>query len=108
MIPDRFKLFGETVEVIYKKDLNNEDNCNGLANYRYSRIELQPSTEAIPRSPESIEQSYLHEVTHFILGAIEEHKLRDDERFVELFSKALHQVLTTGEHDNAISNLTGK
>ena len=108
MIPDRFKLFGETIEVIYDKELNNQDSCNGVANYRYSTIELQPNTEAIPRTAESIEQSYLHEVTHFILNAIEEKKLRDDEKFIELFSRALHQVLTTSEYDNSISNLIEK
>lgn len=105
MIPDRFKLFGETVEVVYDKELNNQDSSNGMANYRYSRIELQPSTDAIPRTPESMEHSYLHEVTHFILNAIGEEELRDNEKFVELFSRALHQVLTTGEYDNAVSNL---
>lgn len=40
MIPDRFKLFGETVEVVYDKELNNQDSCNGMANYRYSRKEI--------------------------------------------------------------------
>lgn len=97
-VPLRFKLFGETIDVVWDNELNNRDNANGMSNYRYSRIELQPNTKAIFRSKEQVEQSYLHEVVHFILAAIQEEKLRTDEKFVELFSKALHQVLTTSEY----------
>jgi len=97
-VPLRFKLFGETIDVVWDNELSNRDNANGMSNYRYSRIELQPNTKAVFRSKEQVEQSYLHEVVHFILEAIQEEKLRTDEKFVELFSKALHQVLTTSEY----------
>ncbi len=98
-IPVEFELFGQTVEIIWDKELNNRDNANGLANYRYSRIELQPNTDTIKITDEMIEQTYLHEVTHFILDAIGEDELRSNEKFVDTFSKALHQVLKTSKFD---------
>jgi len=97
-IPKRFKIFGKTVEVIYDEQLRLKDDASGTASFRRNVVTLQPSSSHWPLAHESIEQTYFHEVTHIILRAICEPDLCDNEKFVDTFASALHQVLTTAEY----------
>lgn len=49
-----------------------------------------------PFTPNRFNHTFWHEVTHAILDAMQ-HPLRNDEQFVEQFSKNLYQVLRTAE-----------
>ncbi len=102
-IPDRFKIFGQTITVEWDKQLTNEEDAVGQAVYRRNAIKLQPSTEGKPLSDDQIEQSYLHEVLHFVFNKLNykigDIKLSGDERLIDLLAHALHQVLTSAEYD---------
>ena len=102
-IPDRFKIFGQTITVEWDKQLTNEEDSVGLAVYRRNAIMLQPSTEGKPLSDDQIEQAYLHEVLHFAFKRLDykvgDVKLSGDERLVDLLANVLHQVLTSAEYD---------
>lgn len=97
-IPKEFDLFGETINIEFDRELANRENANGMAHYRYSKIVLQTNEGANPRKHTQIEQSYLHEVVHFILDAMNEEELRTNEKFVNLFASLLHQVLITSKY----------
>lgn len=103
-IPVHFKLFGQTITVRWDKELVNEDDSRGQVSYRRNEIRLQPSTEGNPIPVEQIEQSFLHEVLHFVFYLLGDYKigdvkLRNDERLVDLLALALHQVLTSAKYD---------
>ncbi len=102
-IPDRFKIFGQTISVVWDKELINEDSARGQAVYRCNEIRLQPSTEGHPISDDQLEKSFLHEVFHFMFYLLDykvgKVSLRSDERLVDLLAHTLHQVLTSAEYD---------
>jgi len=94
-IPKEFKLMGETIKVRFVSDLNYKDDFEGVSKYRDSEILIQESTNTWPRTQEQIEQTFLHELTHYILEKLNERELRDNEKFVNTFAGLLHQALTT-------------
>lgn len=91
IIPKSFKLFGRTFKVTQPKQIDGRSSW-GSCNYGKAQIKVLKGL-----SDEDKEQTYLHEITHAILDGLEYNELSDDEKFVDLFSKALHQVLTTQE-----------
>ena len=97
-IPKRFKLFGTTISVAFAEQLNMDDSAKGIASFRREKISIQPSSNCWPRSKASIEQTYCHEIVHHILNALSEDELCANEKFVDTFASALHQVLTTAEY----------
>lgn len=101
-IPKRFKLMGQTIDVIFEKDLIDNNDNRGEARYRRNEIALQPSVmDAVIRPPAQIGQSFCHELVHWILFLLSEDKLRKDEQFVDRFSGLLHQSLTTMEYEHS-------
>lgn len=94
-IPKSFKLMGRTIKVRYEKKLRYRKDWAGSAIYRENKITVQSSSREFPLSKDDIEQSFLHELTHWILYMAQKDKLNHDEDFVELFSSLLHQALTT-------------
>ena len=102
-IPKRFKLFGQTIEVVFDPTLTHEKDWNGAASYRNGAIKLQPNSEHTPRKQDHIEQTFCHELTHYLLYAANakagDKYLHQDEDLVEIVGCLLHQALTTMEHD---------
>jgi predicted SprT family Zn-dependent metalloprotease len=106
-IPKRFKLLGATIEVVENPKLMNDRNWNGAACYDDHRIELLPITDATPRNPVYVEQTFCHELMHFLLHAgggpvnhlMDKDYIHNKEEFVELMGNLLHQVLTTMEYE---------
>lgn len=102
-IPEKFKLFNQTIRVIY--DINHfidKEGAYGFANYRRNLIILRPSTELVPVSDEQMEQTFYHELMHFIIYYVgssynknEEGYMHQDECFIDLLSHLLHQALST-------------
>ena len=98
IIPKQFQLVGKTIDVEYRPDLLKDEDKVGMAAYRRNRIYLQPSVSGYERDEADIEQSFLHEVVHWILMVMGEDKT---EKYVDLFASLLHQALATatGELD---------
>lgn len=101
IIPEKFKLLGHTIDVVIENDLTNKTDCLGESRYRYNQIALQSiSSKEREHTNTHLEQTFLHEVTHWILHSMHEIDLSNNEKFVQQFGGILHQVLTTmeGEH----------
>lgn len=90
-IPKKFKIFGETCKV---KQVIKVDKFNswGENNPNNNTIKIKRDL-----NEEQKQQVFLHEITHCILTHLQYNKLNEDEKFVDTFSKALHQILTTSE-----------
>jgi hypothetical protein len=101
-IPKRFKLLGATVEVVENPKLLVENCWAGSADYNQHVIEMMPLSEAFPVSKAKYEQTFCHELMHFLLyygGAAVEEALHQNEELVEQLGCMLHQVLTTMEYE---------
>lgn len=104
-IPKRFKLMGQTIDVEFQADHFRDSGWEGTASYRRNKIMLQSNSDAVPLKPEMLEQTFMHELVHFILyhsGAAYTGKkdyMHQDEGFVDLTASLLHQALTTMEYE---------
>ena len=113
-IPERFKLFGQTIEVTHdpSKFVEEKEGTYGYASYRENKIYLKAAPHI---SKEMQEQVFLHELMHFILyhseGSYKESKdsyMHSNEWFVDLCSQLLHQALTTMEYPPEELSMTFK
>jgi len=93
-IPRFFFLHGQKVEIEFDDKLTAIEDLQGKADYRQNKIILQPLDKYYPNQIQ-LEHIFLHELVHQILFHMEQHKLRDDDNFINLFSNLLHQALTT-------------
>lgn len=100
-IPTRFKLLGQTINVVFDASLFVEkDGYRGFASYRLNEIQLKPGLKK-----DLTERAFCHELTHFIIYHAEaalsgkEDYPHQDEGFIELCGGLLHQALTTFEYD---------
>jgi len=105
-IPKRFKLFEQTIAVTFDpKNFIEQDGYQGFACYRTNQIQLRESNTTTPRSDDQINQTFYHELMHFILyhaGAANTGKkdyLHQEEGLVDLCGSLLHQALATMEYD---------
>ena len=92
-IPKKFNLAGLTIKVKIEDDLVESKKCIGEA--RYSKQEIAIDTSAAPK--ELTEQSFYHELTHWILYMMGEEELRNNEKFVDIFAHFWYQFETTRE-----------
>lgn len=91
-IPKRFHLMGHVYEVvIVPRSQWKDPEAVGLFDNNSRRILILKSDSA------SMQQVYLHEVSHAMLLAMGRDKLYRDESFVDLLASMLHQILTTSE-----------
>lgn len=105
-IPKRFKLFGATVDVVDNPKLQWERGWSGSASYDKHKIELVPISDSFEVSRASYEQTFCHELSHFLCyyaGGVINSKiggyLHQDEEFVDLLGVLLHQAITTMEYE---------
>ena len=99
-IPKRFKLMGHTIEVKFDPELQFRENCAGEARYRTKEILLAQSTEHHPRFQSDIEQTFYHELMHWIFHELNETELRDNEKLVDTVAALLQQAHATMEYDS--------
>jgi len=97
-IPIKFKLHGEDIQVILDSKLAYDTDNRGEAKFRLSTILLAPSTEDNPRPQSQVEQTFCHELMHYLFyhGGFSEDM--EDENKVELLGRLLHQALITMEY----------
>lgn len=105
-IPKRFKLYGKTINVVYDATLLLEHGFQGAANYRRNRIELLPNTDVTPISAEDEQQTFCHELMHYLVyysaaaySGSEKSEMHTDEGFIDQLGSLLHQALTTMEYE---------
>lgn len=97
-IPDAFYLFGQRINVEWSDDLASSRQAWGEAQYAANRIVLQKPTQAISRSLSDIEQTFCHELIHYLLTMAEQNKLASNEGIVNLLGNLLHQYFSTAEY----------
>lgn len=95
-IPKKFQLFGETITVKFDKDIANAQDKIGASHLRQGKITLHKPDDVY--SEDRIEQTFHHELVHFILDRISEPKLCHSEAFVDRFANLLHQATKTMEY----------
>lgn len=101
-IPKRFKLLGSTITVIDNPKLLISHNWAGCTDYNNHTIEMVPTSEAFDVCNTKIQQTFCHELMHFLLyygGGVVDGNLHQNEDLVELLGCLLHQALTTMEYD---------
>lgn len=98
-IPKRFKLMGQTIEVVREQTMLETLDCNGEARYRLNQIAIQPNNAGVHRPDSYWEQVFLHELMHWIFYQMHEPELRANEKIVDLVASLLHQALTTAEYE---------
>lgn len=97
-IPHSFELGGKTITVEMLEDFMDKRQLLGEAIYSCNTITLQAPNKNPKVVTESVEQTFLHELVHWILLAMGEDDLRKNEKFVDLFAVFLHQFLKTVEY----------
>jgi len=95
-IPKHFTLHGQRVDVVFDSSVDFRNDNRGEAQFRVNRIALAPSSETRPMPVTQVEQTFCHELMHYI----SHHAGVDlDERDVDLMGHLLHQALVTAEYE---------
>ena len=97
-IPKRFKLHGQTIDVIFEHDLSYRNDTRGEARFRQNILALQRGSENSPIPQTHVEQTFCHELVHFLANAACIEDLNQDEAKVDLLGSLLHQALSTMEY----------
>ncbi len=99
-IPKSFKQYAQEVTIKYKKDLSIKDGSWGKSHYDVNEIELQDNEyDGVGLPNDKLEETFYHELVHFILYFAGEDELRKNERFVDVFGGLLHQALATAVYE---------
>jgi len=93
IIPESFRLFNQTIKVIFKRDLIDKKQAFGLWDYNRNTIYLQQSTRKHPLNKEQIDNTFIHEATHAMLNMIGEYDLSNNEKLVHTLSSLIHQFI---------------
>ncbi len=100
-IPKSFKQFGQEVTIKYKKNLADKHGSWGKCYYDINEIELQDKKYNGTKLPKAKrEEIFCHELVHMALYFAGENELRNNERFVDVFSGLIHQALTTAVYED--------
>ena len=93
-IPKQIMLWWYTIKTVYDNLMADTIWADWKAEYKANTIVLQKKVEWLIENEERQEQVYLHELVHWILYMMQ-NDLRNDEKFVELFSHFLYQYEKT-------------
>lgn len=88
-IPKSIDIAGLTIKVIERNDMIKNEGRIGTASYSTQEIFIDTSISAT----EHVEQSFVHEVVHYILFVMGKKELQNDEEFVDMFSHFIYQSL---------------
>jgi len=99
-IPTSFQLFGQTIDVEWQSSLaQDRDGQAGQGWFRKNKIVLQLPCDGVQVERTFTEDTFLHELIHFILENIGSGDLGQDEKFVRAFAGLLHQALKTAKYE---------
>jgi len=100
-IPKSFNLFGETITVrIIPKAIDGEGTQQLVGLAKYCENEIVLATHDIygtPIAKKNIEQSFFHELMHFIFDKVAP-DMRSNEELVDLTAALLHQMFITAKY----------
>lgn len=99
LIPKTFSLGGITVNVEGDDTLCRSRKMVGEAQYIMQRIVLDTAS----MKQQMMEQCFYHELVHWILYVMNEDELRNNEKFVDVFSQFLYQSVVTAKYEPAAS-----
>ena len=99
IIPKRFKLMGHTIKVEFDPKLQFRENCTGEARYRSRNIIIASSTDDHPRFQSDLEQTFYHELMHWIFHELNEPDLCNNEKLVDTIAALLQQAHSTMEYE---------
>lgn len=97
-IPRQFSLMGQTIIVEYSDELVSKKDVYGSTEYLENKIVLQPRVAGCDIPLSQIEQSFLHELVHWIFRILKRDDLQN-EALVEQVSGLLHQMFKTAEYE---------
>ncbi len=86
-IPEKITLAGITITVDRTAEM--PEGCIGKADYQNQKIYINDKFAGANLT----EQTYYHELVHWILFVMGEEELKKNERFVDLFSHFLYQAV---------------
>lgn len=88
-IPEKIVIGGIEVDIEYNDELLDRDNCTGVTAYEHQRIYIDPSVPG----QDIVNQSFIHEIVHYVLYVMGKHTLRKDEEFVDGFAHLAYQII---------------
>jgi hypothetical protein len=96
MIPKKFKLYGQTINVVIDNDQCRKEEAIGLADDAGNKILLADSDVRGVRMPaDTIEQTFYHEAIHHVFWKAGYKDLAKDEDLINRVSSLIHQMITT-------------
>lgn len=104
-IPSAFQLMGQRIEVEYNDTLTYSDDLLGQASYRHGKIYIQPAMPGHPRRQTDVEQTFFHELMHWIFHVLGRAEMAKDEELIEQVSGLLHQAFATAEYPGELATL---
>jgi len=90
-IPNSFKLFATTINVVVDEKRMEDIKAYGYCEYSYSRITLSKKDGLEDLSDGRMMDCFYHEKVHMILSSMKRDELNKDEEFVDIFAKLLRQ-----------------
>lgn len=92
-----FQLGGHTVKIKYVKAIQDTDGRNlfGTANPKTNTIHIATIMDDEPIAEDVIIHSIYHELAHFMMIIMYEHKLNANEKFIDNLGMHLHQFMKT-------------
>lgn len=97
-IPKSFKMGPHTYRIKIEESLQAKENLLGQHISSQKLIRLQKKIKSLNRPDSDYYHTFMHEVVHAILDTMQEDDLCHNEKFVDLFSAFLTQMLTTMEY----------
>jgi len=99
-LPTAFTLHGQRITVTQVDHIGSENGTLGEARLAKNEIAIQTNANGFTRLSTQIEQTFLHELVHFILHHMGQDELCGEEQFVDGFSHLLHQAFTSMEYSD--------
>lgn len=92
-----FQIGGHTVSIKYLKAIQDSDGRNlfGICNPKTDTINIATIMDGEPIAEDVIIHSIYHEVAHYIMITMYEHKLNANEKFIDNLGMHLHQFVKT-------------
>lgn len=100
IIPDKFTVFGQEINVVLREDLVELEDITGHALFRRNEIHIQNFNKPpLYRNKSNCVRSFFHELTHWLLFSMQELDYKSNEFFIKRFCNALHQALKMSDID---------
>lgn len=95
LIPEKFKLNGETIVVIVDDSYCQQEKCLGEADFTEKLITLASVCNGKKVTKKEREKTFFHELVHMVLNSMGRERLKWDEGFVDDFANKLYEYEKT-------------